>query len=160
MPECSERMSRYSTSRWANHWGSQATTIRNRRTENSQDGPLSWSGRTERVGAIEAPPSTSAASANDTRLQIPRPLVSSSDLMHLQGFYVPDHPPHSQPLFYRHSSSLEHLLLDKSEHKSLLYFHTSALSPGPVVIIFASAHLPYYHAGIIQHTGLTLEAPA
>lgn len=121
MPESSERMSRYSTSRWANHWGSQATTTRNRRTESSHDGPLSWSGRTERVGAIEAQPSTSAASANDTRLQIPRPLVSSSDLMHLQGFYVPGHPPHSQPLFHRHSSSLEHLLLDKSERKSLSY---------------------------------------
>ncbi|KAG9527115.1 hypothetical protein KCV07_g64, partial [Aureobasidium melanogenum] len=35
MPECSERMSRYSTFRWANQWGSQATTTRNRRTESS-----------------------------------------------------------------------------------------------------------------------------
>ncbi|KEQ67070.1 uncharacterized protein M437DRAFT_61520 [Aureobasidium melanogenum CBS 110374] len=62
MPESSERMSRYSTFKWANHWGSQATTTRNRRTESSQHEPLSWSGRTERVGAIEAQPSTSAAS--------------------------------------------------------------------------------------------------
>lgn len=39
-------------------------------------------------------------SANDTRLQIPGPLLSSPDLL-LQGFYLPGRPPQSHLLSHR-----------------------------------------------------------
>lgn len=96
--------------------------------------------------------------ANDTRLQIPRPLVSSSDRMPAR--LLSPRPPSSFSSSFSFPSTLfvsKHLLLDKFENKSSLpfqpqHYHSAYwLSPLP-------PHSTYHHGGITQHTGPILEA--